>query len=341
MIYYFPDGRREQDEGAYISLVLSLVSAATDVRAMFTFTLLDRSGNPMHVQQKRVVHNFRWKGFQWGYMRFISKTDLEKSDYLYEDCLTIKCEIDVITACRTEPNSPPWCPFEVPPPNLHQDIGKLLNTGEGADVAFKVDGQVFLAHRLVLASRSRVFSAELLGEMKEGQNCVPIDDMDESQNKMQMPCITIEDMEAEVFKALLHFAYQDSLPDMEELTPAQSVVLAQHLLVAADRYDFERLKLICERKLIKDVEIDTVATTLALAEQHRRPHLKAVCLDFAAASRENLIGMVLTSGFEHLIESCPSVVKELQDKVCFHSNLKELLGKLSDSRKRRKFAVNE
>ncbi|TVU24184.1 hypothetical protein EJB05_26587, partial [Eragrostis curvula] len=49
---------------------------------------------------------------------------------------------------------------------------------------------------------------------------------------------------AELF-AMLHFIYMDSLPDVDK---DEAFVMA-HLLVAADRYDLERLKLICKDKL--------------------------------------------------------------------------------------------
>lgn len=96
-------------------------------------------------------------------------------------------------------------------------------------------------------------------------------------------------------QALLHFIYWDSLPDIEELTGLNtkwaSTLMAQHLLAAADRYALERLKSLCEVKLCEDVAINTVATTLALAEQHHCFQLKAVCLKFTALP-ENLRGKV-------------------------------------------------
>lgn len=94
-------------------------------------------------------------------------------------------------------------------------------------------------------------------------------------------------------QALLHFIYWDRLPDMEELTGVNSkwvsTLMSQHLLAAADRYGLERLRLLCEASLCEDVAINSVATTLALAEQHHCFQLKAVCLKFVAMP-ENLRG---------------------------------------------------
>ena len=87
-------------------------------------------------------------------------------------------------------------------------------------------------------------------------------------------------------QVLLHFMYWDSLPDIEELTGSSSkrafTLMAQHLLAAADRYGLERLRLMCEASLCEHVAINTVATTLALAEQHHCFQLKSVCLKFVA-----------------------------------------------------------
>lgn len=89
-------------------------------------------------------------------------------------------------------------------------------------------------------------------------------------------CINIQDMEPSVFKALLHFIYTDAVP--EQYT--ESHAMAQHLLVAADRYGMERLKTACEEKLSGGIDVDNVGTTLALAEQHNCVQLKSICLDF-------------------------------------------------------------
>ncbi|CAN1171081.1 BTB/POZ and MATH domain-containing protein 4 [Linum perenne] len=63
--------------------------------------------------------------------------------------------------------------------------------------------------------------------------------------------------------------------------------LEPKLLAAADRYGLDRLRLMCESHLCKDISVDSVATILALADSYHATELKAVCLKFAA---ENLSG---------------------------------------------------
>ncbi|KQJ96781.1 hypothetical protein BRADI_3g27085v3 [Brachypodium distachyon] len=115
------------------------------------------------------------------------------------------------------------------------------------------------------------------------------------------------DIEAQVFKALLCFTYTDSLP---EATNEEEDVMCQHLLVAADRYNMDRLKTICEDKLCKYINVGTVATILTLAEQHHCDGLETACFHFLRTP-VNLTAMVDNDGFDHLSKSCPSVIKKL------------------------------
>ncbi|KAK6940868.1 hypothetical protein RJ641_030399 [Dillenia turbinata] len=105
---------------------------------------------------------------------------------------------------------------------------------------------------------------------------------------------------------------------MEELTGLNtkwaSTLMSQHLLAAADRYALDRLRLLCEANLCEDVAINTVATTLALAEQHHCFQPKAVCLKFVAVP-ENLRAVMQTEGFDYLRQSCPTVLTELLEYV--------------------------
>jgi speckle-type POZ protein len=96
--------------------------------------------------------------------------------------------------------------------------------------------------------------------------------------------ISIDDMEAHVFRALLRFIYTDSLPEMKK---GEEDIMFQNLLVAADSYNIERLKLICEEKLCEYVGVGTVAAgvgtvaaMLVLADQLGCDGLNKACFNF-------------------------------------------------------------
>ena len=64
-------------------------------------------------------------------------------------------------------------------------------------------------------------------------------------------------MSASTFRAMLRFIYTDSAPELDR--PEDGAAVAQHLLVAADRYGIDRLKAMCERRLA----LGKLASTLA------------------------------------------------------------------------------
>ena len=54
--------------------------------------------------------------------------------------------------------------------------------------------------------------------------------------------------------------------------------------MAADKYAMERMKMICEGMLCKSLDVENVATILALAEQHNCSNLKDACIEFMLSS---------------------------------------------------------
>jgi speckle-type POZ protein len=90
----------------------------------------------------------------------------------------------------------------------------------------------------------------------------------------------------------------------------------QDLLVAADRYDLQRLKFLCENRLSELMVVSSVASTLALTEQHHSYRLKEASFNFIQVqSPECLDKVIATNGWEHLITTYPSVLNNLVAKL--------------------------
>ncbi|KAK3120546.1 hypothetical protein QOZ80_9AG0689750 [Eleusine coracana subsp. coracana] len=223
-----------------------------------------------------------------GVNQFIRRKNLE-SFYLKDDSFSIRCDVTVVKKIRAHATS--LDSVTIPPSDLHLHLRDLLESKDGGDVTFEVGGQLFDAHRYMLAARSLVFKAELFGPMK-GDTASRI---------------RIDDMEARVFQSMLYFIYTDSLPEVED---SDKIVMAQHLLVAADRYNLVRLKLICEDVLSSNIDKSIAASTLVLAEQHGCLGLKKACFKFLKAPG-NLTPVMATDGFLHLTRSCPTLLQEL------------------------------
>lgn len=117
--------------------------------------------------------------------------------------------------------------------------------------------------------------------------------------------VTVEDMQPDVFRGLLHFIYTDSLPDMDDLSDDDYYEMIRLLLVAADRYAMDRMKLQCESILGEHLDVQTVATTLALADQHNCNGLKDVCIEFIA-TQNKMDDVVATEGYAEDLPFCLS-----------------------------------
>ncbi|CAL4906570.1 unnamed protein product [Urochloa decumbens] len=203
--------------------------------------------------------------------------------------LTVECTITMFRDLKS---------IRLPTSDLHQQLDELFNSQIGADVMFTVSGESFLAHKNILAARSPVFKAEFYGEMEENTSCH----------------VEIKDMEAQVFQAMLHFIYTDMVPrefDNQSET-VDGTVMAEHLLVAADRYGLDRLKVMSEHRLSLSIGTETVASTLTLAEQFNCSHLKARCIEFISGGSSKQLDAVLeTEGYRNLEVSSPSVLTEI------------------------------
>ncbi|MQL86763.1 hypothetical protein Taro_019309 [Colocasia esculenta] len=305
-VYFYPDGKNPEDNAAYVSVFVALASEGTDVRALFELTLLDRSGrgrHKVHSHFDRALesgpYTLKYRGSMWGYKRFFRRTALETSDFLKDDCLSMHCTVGVV---RTRIEAPRQLSIPVPPSDLGLCLNELLNAGIGSDIVFEVGDESFKAHKLILAARSPVFRAQFFGLIGDPN----------------MDRVVVEDVESPIFKAMLQYIYSDVFPDVYELSGSLSMctstILVQHLLEAADRYGLDRLKLLCEEKLCEEISSDTVAATLALAEQHHCTRLKSACLKYAAVPG-NLGAVMQTEGFGLLEESCPALLLELLETI--------------------------
>lgn len=294
-VRYHPGGQNEETRD-YISFFLVHRSRSC-VKARFRFSLFDPAGNPegnlVQVHSVRSAHPVTFLGSNciWGFPRFIKREDLQKSNYLRDNTFCVVCDITVINGFDKE-GTTMFVDTVAPPSDLHLDLGRMLASGNGADVRLKVRDKVFLAHRNVLAARSPVFMAELFGPLKEAD------------------FVEVHDMEPVAFKAMLDFIYTDNVL---EVRTGEEIVMAQHLLVAADRYDLKRLKLICEQKLCSRITKKTAATTLVLAEQHGCSGLKKACFAFLL-SLGSLNAAMDAEGYDHMKSSCPSLHDELVAK---------------------------
>ncbi|XP_051225324.1 BTB/POZ and MATH domain-containing protein 2 [Lolium perenne] len=306
-IWFYPNGD-DPTCADFISLYLcrddddDYMEEAVEVMFQFSFVDQVEYRKSMHIRPTE-TSNFPSKDPFGGSSKFVRRDTLERSANLKGDCFTIRCDIMV---CNTHDSDGTLS-------TIDEHFNYLLQNKVGADVTFEVCGEMFAAHRCVLAARSKVFMAQLFGPMAEGTTS---------------SVIQIKDMEAKVFAALLRFIYTDSFPEMEkennmeeegedeEDRQDEDVMWLQDLLVAADRYDLRRLKFLCEKRLSEHINVSLVASTLALAEKHHCHRLKEACFKFIQVQSPKCLDEVMaTDGWEHIISTHPSVLNELLAKL--------------------------
>ncbi|KAF7063362.1 hypothetical protein CFC21_069886 [Triticum aestivum] len=289
-IHYYPDGSKHEDSEGYVSVFLKLLTKNAEVKALHNVMLVDTArGGSIIMNAYKGTKVFDSKTPSWGVRKFMKNTAEVDSVYLRNDCLIIECEVSVI---KETPD------IHVPPSDLSGNLATLLEAKIGADVTFKVQGEVFSAHKVLLAVRSAVFNAEFYGPMG-----------DKGAHD-----ITIDDMQPGVFKAFLHFMYTDSMPPMDNLEDDDKREMVKHLLVPADRYAMERMKMICEGMLCKSLDVETVATILALADQHHCSKLKDACIEFMLSSNR-MNDVIASQGYLHLKISSPDVIMDVLERA--------------------------
>ncbi|KAK1606491.1 hypothetical protein QYE76_030164 [Lolium multiflorum] len=280
----YPRGHDKADKGEYISLFLQFMGKSKGVKAISEAFVVDKEGVPFSPLPRRFMKVYAPAPglYCWGWPKFAKRRDLE---YVVNGWITIVYGVIVL---RGEPL--PGGPSS----GIANDLGHLLDSADGSDVSFIVDGKTFPAHRAVLAARSPVFKAELFGSMAEST----------------MSHITLQDIDPAAFKVFLRFIYTDTLPRDDELKEETY----KHLLAVADRYVLDGLKLLCAQKLWDNVTTDTVAATLCHAETYSCLDLKNKCIAFFAKEK-NFREAVLTDGFVELVHKFPSIIAELREKA--------------------------
>ncbi|KAM3389977.1 hypothetical protein ACQJBY_011874 [Aegilops geniculata] len=277
---FYPDGITQYRCGDNTSCYVRYLGGAKDVKAKIALSMLRTSSQAEVVSWRAKEYVFSQQKDERGRRRFVSRWRLKSLSREGEGdgCFTIRC---VLTVSKETPLV------------LQGKLEPWIGDGRGADVTFRVGGQEFPGHRVLLASQSPVFEAQLFGPMAE----------------KDMGRVKVVDVEPTIFQMMLHYIYTDSLPPCHH-RDGYSVATLQHLLVAADRYGLSMLRLMCEEELCEKIDVKTVRSTFALANQHNCERLKSDCLWFMSSPK--VLGAVLeTEGFkEHFMPSCRPMALE-------------------------------
>ncbi len=279
-----PKGLDEESKD-YISLYLLLVASnKAEVRAKFKFSILNVRREETKAMESQRAYRFV-QGKDWGFKKFIRRDFLldESNGLLPDDKLTIFCEVSVLADCVNVSGQMNSVQFKVPKCKLSQDLGSLLEDQKLTDVVLMVGTKEFRAHKAILAARSCVFAAMFEHNMKEKR-----------LNK-----VVITDVTDDVLREMLRFIYTGKVQNLPNM--------ADTLLAAADKYDLERLKVMCEEALCANLTVENAAHILTLADLHNAEQLKAQTIEYINTHASEVTD---TPSWKHLIQSHPYLVAE-------------------------------
>ena len=181
---------------------------------------------------------------------------------------------------------------------LRDDLGALLsfdcstNQSKFSDVKFvlssKESGSMaveFPVHKVILAARSPVFVKMFEHDMKES-----------ATNKVK-----VDDIQPNVFKEMLIYIYTGRVPKIGDEN------MAFDLLYAADKYQLDHLKSLCEQQIISSLKVMNAARIILFAHLHNAPKLKQIALRFIS---KNAMAVRATEEWEQVKQN-PEILDEV------------------------------
>jgi hypothetical protein len=187
-----------------------------------------------------------------------------------------------------------WLEFEtfaVGEKNALKQLTDLYVQQNHRDVQFNFENDQHIGgHSHILVARSPVFAAMFQHEMKETKTGQ----------------VSIQDIQPNIFKQMLHYIYSGrlSLPLTE--------TSAQRLFEAADKYDIGDLKDECVDRLIHRIRVDNVINLMAWAHTHSVEELKEETLEFTSLHGKEISQL---KDWENLMKNYPEVFFEATRRI--------------------------
>ncbi|XP_065205252.1 speckle-type POZ protein-like [Planococcus citri] len=195
-----------------------------------------------------------------GWANFLNKDETSENEFLQNDSLTISFQLaffeidfesirDIFRRCSSA-----TAHFN----HLSKNFVSSFENHDFTDFTISVQGKDYPVHKIILASASDYFAKMFKTGMKESaENRVEITDVDEA-----------------VMGEVLRFVYSGKC----ENTSTDN--LAYDLIAAADKYDLDHLKKICEDSVCKSLSVDNALNILLLADRYNANKLKSKAIDF-------------------------------------------------------------
>ena len=289
----YPKGDKEP--GTHLSIYVRSNNEFS-VKAKYDVSILDSSMKKTN-ELKREILAYDQKTPAWGFKKWILRENLIKDQQLLPNGhLTILLELTVYGTEKVLSGSRNFeeeDKSKTRAKGLEQvsaNLEKLFNDQEFSDVEIKCDGEVFHCHELILSTRSDVFRAMF-------QN-----DMTENRTKK----VNIEDIDSKVLGEMLNFIYT-GVPNEDVLEEKTA-----ELLGAANQYQLEVLKSICEDRLCSSLEVSNSIEYLIFGDMYQASKLRRMSMRMVAS---NMASLVATEDYQNLVKKHKDLASEIPEAM--------------------------
>ena len=292
----YPRGNTKTDDENPVSLYLQMVDEDNVIKIDSEMYILDVNSTKQNIHPAKSCE-YEKKKPGWGFRNFLSRDNLENEDWLPDDKLTIGCEITLygtgktVSGCKyiaggqkIEPVTTESCQQQ-----LSQDLQKLLLDKDLADFEIICGDKSLPCHANVLSARSPVFRAMFISDMTE-----------KKKGKVE-----IQGFSFDVIQNMLHFVYTGMLstPELDESGAAD-------LLGAADQYQLDLLKRVCENKLCEILDVDNCLRLLTTADMYRADRIKKIAMELVVKNM-NTIVIKSSEDWKRCVKNHPDLVVEI------------------------------
>jgi len=292
----WPNAEYPKDEG-YISLYLYTDVAVSpippvDVEASFYIVnqhgvkhICTRSETLQRVCESRV-----------GFDRFLKHifVSLPCNDKIFTVICKLSCIAGVgyVRGIKEASESKAVVEFESSEINrLSLDMISLFESSEYSDCIIVCGVKEFNCHKAVLTGRSPVFKAMFTGDMVENQSSK----------------VAIEDFDEDTVIELIHYIYSGNARNLDRK--------AVDLLAAADKYDLNELRDICETHLCNEISMTNVCDMLIIAHLHESTMLQNTALQFVSDNGKKILDQ---AGWKDKLMAYPEILARMFEASIRH-----------------------
>ena len=279
----------EPDDGDYVYVYLSS-SNEFEVKAKGSFSIVDSSKKEQEIFHPG-QHTFIHGASCGGKIIKLDKLKNDSSSLMPEGNLTILCKLEVFGddewLCGSNQFSNKPAINEECQRQVIDHLNNLLAEKNCSDLEVSCDEEVFPCHQAILSARCPVFFAMFQTDMAENQS----------------KKVNITDVKKEVFSEMLRFIYTGKVSSNDSLRE-----LARDLLVAANKYQLDLLKKLCEAQLCSTLDGSNCVELLVLGDIHEASNLKTAALESVLM---NLASLSNTDVYKDFIKKYPELVFEV------------------------------